>query len=302
MKNRIVLNSPRILELKKRKRKVIKRKISLLITILILILIGLSFLSRWEKVNITDIQITGNKVIETKIIENIVKDKITGDYLWFFPKTNFLFYPKGDIEKELSNKFKRLKNISISVKNLTTLNISLVERKALYTYCGGKINLQSDLPTESLNSNSVLPEENKCYFMDSDGYVFDEAPYFSGEVYLKFYGTTDINSDNNPSGSYFYKSNFGKLISFKETLEKMGAKPVIFYVEDNGDIEVFLSSSSSQMGPEIILKMDSDFGQVAENLQSVLTTEPLQSDFKNKYSSLLYIDLRFGNKVYYKLK
>ena len=65
---------------------------------------------------------------------------------------------------------------------------------------------------------------------------------------------------------------------------------------------MFLSSSTSQMGPEIIFKADSDFNQIIENLQSVLTTEPLQTEFKTKYSSLLYIDLRFGNKVYYKFK
>jgi hypothetical protein len=56
------------------------------------------------------------------------------------------------------------------------------------------------------------------------------------------------------------------------------------------------------MGPEIIFKIDSDFQKIAENLQAAITTEPLQTDFKNKYSSLLYIDLRFGNKVYYKFR
>ena len=49
-------------------------------------------------------------------------------------------------------------------------------------------------------------------------------------------------------------------------------------------------------------KMTSDFQKIAENLQAALATEPLRSDFKNKYSSLLYLDLRYGNKVYFKFK
>ena len=98
---------------------------------------------------------------------------------------------------------------------------------------------------------------------------------------------------------YMYK----RLILFKEQIEKIGIKSAVFYIGDNGDIRMFLSSSSKQkMGPEIIFKTDANFNQVLENLQSVLTTEPLQSDFKNKYSSLLYIDLRFGNKIYYKFR
>jgi len=73
-------------------------------------------------------------------------------------------------------------------------------------------------------------------------------------------------------------------------------------VQEDGDVKLYLSSFTSKMGPEIIFKADSNFEKIIENLQSVLSTEPLQSDFKNKYSSLLYIDLRFGNKVYYKFK
>ena len=83
----------------------------------------------------------------------------------------------------------------------------------------------------------------------------------------------------------------------------MGFKLVSLYILDNGDIKIFLSNSDKTLiGPYITLKADSDFQKVAENLQTALSTEPLQSNFKNKYSSLEYIDLRFGNKVVYKFK
>ncbi len=280
MRNRSVLNSPRLLELKKKRQKILRRKIFLWGFLFLLVFTGLSFLSKWEKININNIQISGNRVIDTKMIEGVVKENITGNYLWLFPKTNFLLYPKRSIQRELTDKFKRLKNISMSVKNLQTLDVSLTERTALYTYCG-------IAPAELDSKNQ------KCYFMDESGYIFDEAPYFSGEVYTKFYGNI---------GPYFFEPNFAKLISLKEALKNIGVKPVVFFVEDNGDIEIFLSSTTAQLGPVIFLKADADFNQVAENLQTVLTTEPLQSNFKNKYSSLLYIDLRYGNKVYYKFR
>jgi hypothetical protein len=135
---------------------------------------------------------------------------------------------------------------------------------------------------------ALLPSEEKCYFMDESGFVFDEAPYFSGEVYFKFYGQME---------------DFHKLVSFKEIVENMKLDPVAISVEENGDVKVLLSSrNSSETGPEIILKIDSDFQKVAENLQTALGTEPLHTNFKNKYSSLEYIDLRFGNKVYYRFR
>jgi len=288
MKKYAILNSPRLQELKKKRYKILKNKILFIVFLFILFLISLSLFYRWEKININTIKIIGNKVTETQMIEEVVREKIAGNYLYFLPKTNFLFYPKKEIENELIFKFNRLKDISFNVKNFRTLNISLSERIALYTYCGLTLPESNKYSIESLN-------EEKCYFMDEDGYIFDEAPYFSGEIYLKFYGIKN--------NSYFFQPNFKKLISFKEILEKLEIKPVVFFIQNNGDIEMFLSSfGASSMGPKIIFKADTDLNQIIQNLQSILTTEPFKSDFKNKYSSLLYIDLRFGNKVFYKFK
>lgn len=289
MKQR-VLHSERLKKIKKERHKILHKRIYFFVFIFVFIFTGLSFLSRWNELNINDIKITGNKIVESSAIENVIKNKISGYYLYFFPKTNFLIYPRVEIKNELLDKFKRIKDISFIIPNLKTLDVSLTERTALYTYCG-----------------KILPEintsEQKCYFMDESGYIFDEAPYFSGDVYLRFYGEVNSNDEENPSGLFFSQTNFLKFISFKDNLEKMGIKPAIFSVLDNGNVEVYLSSLvKSQNGPKIIFKIDSDIEQVLENLQSILATEPLQTDFKAKYSSLLYIDLRFGNKVYYKFK
>ena len=145
------------------------------------------------------------------------------------------------------------------------------------------------------SSLGILTTNNQCYFLDEDGYIIDEAPYFSGEVYFKFYGSSE------GLGSYFSKENFKQLILFKDILISFGLKPVAFYLTNNGDAEVFLSKGTSHAlttGPKIIFKQNADFQNIAENLEAALNTEPLKSKFKNKYSSLLYIDLRFGNKVY----
>ena len=150
--------------------------------------------------------------------------------------------------------------------------MSLTERQPKYTWCGETISYGKD---------------QKCNFLDEAGFIFDEAPYFSGEVYFKFYGALP--------------KDFAKFISFKQTLETMGLKPVALYVESDEDMRIFLSTkSSTSMGPEIIFNSSYDLEKTTENLQTALTTEPLQSNFRNKFSSLLYIDLRYGNKVVYK--
>lgn len=267
MMKRNVLNSPRLLELKKKKQRIFLNKILLILASFFVIIVGLSFLSRIAKLNISGVEITGNKVVDGEMIKEVADTDLAGYYFWFFPKTNIFFYPKNKIKDNLTDKFKRLKSISFKVTEARMLEISLTEREAKYLWC---------------------EREEKCYFMDESGFIFDEAPYFSGEVYFKFYGPID--------------GNFGKLILFKKTLENMRLKPVALSRLDDGDTKMFLSGRTLPTGPEIIFKADSDLEIVAENLETALTTEPLQSNFKNKYSLLLYIDLRYGNKVYYKFK
>lgn len=286
---RNVLNSPRLLELKKKRLKIFLNKIFLSLIALLVIFASLAYISGLKQLNIKEVEIIGNKVEDKEMIETTVKKEIAGNYLWFFPKTNIFFYPKDNIKKDLFNQFNRLKSISLYLKN-KVLKVSLTERTALYTWCGDTMNLIVGLSS----SNSTTKE--KCYFLDEAGYIFDEAPYFSGDVYFKFYGLANF-------GTYFSKENFRQLIYFKDTLLRIGLKPVSLSVLDNGDIKVFLSNSNKMpIGPYIALKAGSNFQKVAENLEIALNAEPLQSNFKNKYSSLLYIDLRFGNKVYYKFK
>ena len=288
MKSKSVLNSPRLQELKKQRKKVLLSKCFFVLIGVLIIFFALGSVSRLSRLNIHTVAVAGNRVVDAETIKEKVDANLAGYFLWLFPKTNIFFYPKNKIKENLAENFKRLESISLEVADDRTLKISVSEREALYTWCGENI------------STELEGEKEKCYFLDKDGFVFDEAPYFSGEVYFKFYGALN-KVDEYPPGGYFAKENFMQLISFNETMKKMGLKPVALHKTENEDIKIFLSvNNSSSKNPEIIFKADADLETVAENLNAALTTEPLQTDIKKKYSSLLYIDLRYGNKVYYK--
>ena len=284
MKRKDVLHSPKLLELKKKRRQTFFNKILLSLIAFSAIFAGLVFVSRLDKLNIFEIEVIGNKVVETELIKEVVKNNLEGYYLWFLPKSNFLLLPKNKIKNELTVRFKRLKDISFDLGNTGVLSVSFSEREGKYIWCG-----------ENLPEAGAKSEESSCYFVDESGYVFDQAPYFSGEVYFKFFGPV--------SDSYFSPDLFEKIIVLKENLSNMGMKPTSLYIKNDGDMEIYLSSNKMPPdAPKIIFKDTFEAEKLSENLQAALATEPLQSDFKNKYSSLLYIDLRYGNKVYYKFQ
>ncbi len=287
---RDILNSPRILEIKKRRQKLFLKKLSHIGLGLLALGIILAIVSRVDKLNISQVEIVGNKIVETENIQNSVDQALDGNYALVFPRTNIFLYPKQAIVDKLALDFKRLKNITLSIRDNKVLVVSVEERKALYVWCG----LSPELAVSE-------DRESKCYFLDDSGFIFDQAPYFSGDIYFKFFGA--IADPQNPTGQYFSQDDFARLVTLKEMLEDIETKPVALYELGDGDAKIYLSNeSTAPMGPEIIFKMSADFTKLVENLQSALVTEPLLSDFKKKYASLLYIDLRFGNKVYFKFK
>jgi cell division septal protein FtsQ len=290
MQNRSVINSPGVTELIHKRHQAIKRKMIFYIILFLFLILGISLSSRINKLNINEIKISGNVVVDSSSIESVVKDNLHGHYLWIIPKTNFLVYPQEKITRELTSKYPRLKKVTLNNKNIRTIEVIVQEYEGKYLWCGDV--------TIQLSSLS----EEKCYFMDSDGYIFDEAPFFSGEVYFKFYGQTNKQNDS-VLGSFYNPLIFSKLIQFKESIENMELKPV--YVWINNQNEIYLSLSNlgiRETNPSIILNTNSDYQKIAENLQAAVTTEPLKTNLKNDYAKLLYIDLKFGNKVYYKFQ
>jgi len=289
MQKRSVINSPGVTELRRKKNKALKTKVILCSVVFLVFVIGVCWASRTKEMKINRINISGNVIIDTKSIDNIVKENLNGHYLWIFPRANFLIFPKNKILNELSSKYKRLSNISMNVINFNTLNITVSEYDGKYLWCG--------VATPELTSSS----SPKCYFIDSNGYIFDEAPFFSGEVYFKFYG--QVNNADNPAGTYFYPDIFVKLVQLKNSLEGMDLKPTYILINDQKEIRVGLSTLGiASTNPVIIFKLDSDYEKLAENLNAAITTEPLQTELQKNYAKLMYIDLRYGNKVYYKFQ
>ena len=94
MRKKSILNSPRLLEIKKQKRQILKRKVLLLFIAFLILLVALCFVVRIPKINIHTVEVSGNKVIDTEVIQGIVEKELEGSYFWLIPKTNFLFYPK----------------------------------------------------------------------------------------------------------------------------------------------------------------------------------------------------------------
>ncbi|MBU3968605.1 hypothetical protein KJ991_00075 [Patescibacteria group bacterium] len=273
-------------KVKETRRKKFLVKIFLVFFVLLVIFILSIFVSRISDINITNIIIKNEgSVVTEKEILTIINNNINGKYLGLYPKTNIFIYGKKKIEADIYNKFKRIKNIDIKRVGFNGISITIKERSPAGLWCGKKINI-----------------DEKCYFLDEDGYIYTEAPIFSGSVFFRNYG--NIEGIKQIGVNFLDSKRFKEISFFIKSIKDVNLNPVSFFAGDNGDYEIYLGDNSKNYnfyGGKIIFNKDDNLGEVFDNLTAILNEKILIKGFGDNVQ-LDYIDLRFGRKVFYKLK
>jgi len=209
--------------------------------------------------------------------------------MWLFSHANFLIYPHDKIYNGLINEFPRIQSLSLKREGSNILKIQIVERVGSYLYCGVSIPESKD----DIGEN--------CYFVNNDGYIFDKAPYFSGDIYFKYYKA--INGDaKNPLGTQMYEpERFHQLLRFMDGVTSLGFNISYLVVDTNGLYSLYLKSSGNS-NPKILFKEDNDWVIILDNFSTAMSEKEFANEINSKYDTLSYIDLRFKNKVLYKFE
>jgi hypothetical protein len=284
---RDILTSPRATEINRRRRT---RRVRLLILILILVISlggALAYFSADRHLTINTIIVTGNKFISTNDVQTLIQKDISGRYLHLFARANSLIYPQSKIYNDLISTFTRIEHVTISRDNLNTLHISIVERSGIYLYCGPQI----PILTSDIGEN--------CYFVNSDGYIFDKAPYFSGDVYFKYYAPLQDDTNQVLGKQILTPTIFHTVQKFIAGVTALGFVPTDIVVSSNEDYVLHLASSALIV-PTMMFNHDDDLLTILDNLRLSMQKPEFANSIKEKYATLQYIDLRFKNKVLYK--
>jgi hypothetical protein len=287
---RDIPTSPRILEIK-RNRRIHRLRLSIIIFIFFIIIVGsLAYFSGNKKVTINKIVVNGTHVIDQEKIQKEVLKDISGKYFYLFTRSNGFIYPHRKIYNNLILNFPRIEKLSVSLEGLNTIKVDVTERTGSYLYCGVVIpEIKNDIG------------EN-CYFINDKGLIFDKAPYFSGDVYFKYYLklADDI---NDPLGKQMIETNHFYLISrFIDGVKALGFSPIYVTLEKDGTNTLFLKHDGISNIPKIIFKDNDDFSTLLDNLSLSMKKKEFIDEINSKYNSLLYLDLRFKNKVLYKFQ
>jgi cell division septal protein FtsQ len=264
-------------EFQKKKRRARQKKTTIVTVIVLIIIVLPSIFLHLHKFYITDVLVEGNTVTPTENIKREVESNLSGNYFFVYPKRNFLIYPKSMIERNLMDSIPRLDSVSVEMEK-KVLHITVSERKPVALYC-------KDI------SNITMP--TGCYFFDDNGYIFSESPSFSGDVYFIY--TSEPSYDDPLRQKFFQENAFHEIADFVASLEHIGIHGRAF-VDKGDEYDLILSN-----GGRLIWNKEDKLRDIESNLEAFLSDPSIQED-KNFLNKILYLDLRFPNKVFYKFQ
>jgi hypothetical protein len=258
------------LSLKQRRRKHFMLKMYICLFLTFLAIIIFAFLTNYSGVKIQKISVKGVSSISESDISNFVKAEISSKYLYVFAKDNILLLPRYTIKKDLLDNFKKIEVAKVSLSGLRDIEITIKERVQTALWC-----------------------KDKCFFMDSNGLIFAEAPEFSGTPFPEYFGL--INKENPIGENYFNSEKFIKISELFENVKKLGFPLEKFVALDVSEYEMIFTG-----GGKIAINDKQDFSESFKNLKAIVDNGLIKTD-EASLKKINHIDLRY-NKVHYDFK
>ncbi len=240
-----------------------------------------------ENFRIHSISISGITSIPESDIKELVKKVLADSYGYVIPRDNILFYPKEEILSVLQSTFLKILSVEIKRDGLRGIIVSIEERSPYVLWCG--------------NSVVISPKDNaKCYFVDSSGLVYSEAPVFSNDVYMHYYGGA-IGNGNILGAHYLPGVDFRSLDQFVRTLISAGVETKHIRVYD-GDVDVYIVGKAGAVPTVLRFSITQPYTKSLSAFNTFISDQISSSTIQKYLASVEYLDFRFGNKIYSKVR
>ena len=222
---------------------------------------------------IQNVTIEGAQNTSEEEVRRIAEEELGSNFL-IWSKNNFLLAPRNDIENRIEDEFDRVKHVRVDVKGVSRLHITLDEYVVSYTYC------------------DIVKQDN-CFFVDATGLVFAKDIYGISTEHILFQG---VISEDAVGEHLLPKTEFVHVIDFIKGLadNDMHVEKVVLGLE--GETRFTLLE-----GAEVVIDRTENVQKMLGNFLLLLAEETVVNESREAFlSQTEYIDVRYGNKVFYK--
>lgn len=257
------------LRLAERRRRA--RNTGVLLTLFLLIVAagGVAALSHHSRLTIRSIAISGVERLEPAAVQRATDAVLHDGAFHILARDSMFLYPRREMEAALLREFPRIASLSIARESFLsqTLRVSVVERKSFALWC------------------SV-----ECFLMDDGGFIFARA---EGQPARSYIFSGGLNEGRASVGQTFLYGRLNDSLRLLELLGQAGFEPRGLSVESEQDLSVPMNEGFTMLAT---------FDEDAETLVRRLTLALASDVLRGREAEVEYVDLRFGNKLYYKMK
>ncbi|MDO8561156.1 MAG: hypothetical protein Q7R91_02990 [bacterium] len=249
---------------------------------------GVFYALRLPRLRIQEISIVGAKSILEDDISSLALSDISGSSFYLIPKDSYFFVRLSRIENLIKNKFLRIVEVRAQKTFKSALNIVVTERDIWGMGC---IKTEIKEVAGIASKQESIKKTGPCFYIDKTGFAFEDVSSFEGGLLPVVY--TD--GEGTLGSSIIQSSNVAFFEEAAKTLESSLQLPLLsveISSKNSDDVRLNLKEGWSL----IVLR-----NKPSSNWISFLKTL-LDGEIKDKRAGLDYVDLRFGNKVFYKYR
>lgn len=256
------------LKARKRRRRV---RLGIVLAVFVLLVFGvLVGLSYAPFLRVTAVAVSGAQTADPAAIQKIAAEHMAGAYGYVFAKNNIFLYPKAAIAAALMAQYPQFKSVEVSAKDFHTVAVAVDERQPAARWCG-----------------------TTCFVMDEDGVVYaaDQGAATSSP-WVSYSG----GAEGKLPWQYLPAEQFKALFALVGALSQTepGNPVVQVAVDSNNDVRAYFKNNFVLM-----FSLNDESGDIFERFTLALKSAPFAGKTLGDFE---YLDLRFGDKLYYKLK
>lgn len=252
----------------------------LLILFVVAIFIGLFSLSKFRIKNITVSGVSDSNKTDFLVFTDKFLEK---KYFGLLPYDNIFIFPKKSLRAEIVGNLLYIKEIKFDRQFPNEVAIEVNTRRPFAIWCEKYLNEVA---------------KASCVFVDEKGFAFKKSPIFSGNIFRQFFDMREEGEKRGGNlGQVVSETLFIELNNFIKQISSDNIEVARVDVKDGNIYELETSA-----GWRILLNGAKSFSITLDNLKTLLDTELAPGKAGKLLPGLEYIDLRFGDKVFYKFK
>ncbi len=215
---------------------------------------------------VKEVNISGLKAVNEEEVRKLINDVLAPKKFGVLKSKNHFLLSRDKLQSSILSSIHKIGSVRIE-KTTDALNIAIEEREAIGIWCKG----------------------SDCFYFDKKGIIFEESPKSSGSLFISI---EDMRNMETNLGSAVLSEPEVVLAEDSQRLLR-GNFPfsaVTIVITADGEYELLTTE-----GWRVLLNKNDGLEYQLSNLKYVIDEK-----IKTRRGELEYVDLRLGNRVYYK--